>query len=345
MKVQTIIRQVLLLIFFLSFSSCGKDNITDEKTPKEAEQEENPVNKDYAVNINPDWIGGKVAFSNGATGAFDALAVKDPSIVYANGLYHLFYTGRDKGAEGSWRTGYTTANSLENLANSDDRTLLTSLNGGSYFCAPQILWFEPQKKWYLIYQSGKGATFSTNTTIGEKQNWTAGESMGFSDGIDFWVVSDSKDSVYCFYSAQDGSRTIKRRSTSIHNFPYGWKYYDVVATETFEAVHVYKNKANNKYYMIVEDIQRHFELWEANHPGGKFTKLAEKWASEDRLMLQDNPWTDQISHGEIIRSGVDEKMEIEDINSCQILIQGVNRGDYGDYGNIPYRLGIIKNHQ
>lgn len=146
--------------------------------------------------------------------------------------------------------------------------------------------------------------------------------MGFSDGIDFRVVSDGKDSVYCFYSAQDGSRTTKRRSTSINNFPYGWKYYDVVATETFEAVHVYKNKTNNKYYMIVDDIQRHFELWAANHPEGKFTKIAEKRASKDRLILQDNPWTDQVSHGEIIRLGVDEKMEIEDINTCQILIQG-----------------------
>lgn len=331
-----------LLLFFTTYISCSKKAPVVEK--EQHKEKQHSIDENYTVNVAPSWRSGNLIFSNGPIENFDALAVKDPSTIYINGQYHLFYTGRDKGTDGSWRTGYTSASSLENL-NTGKRALLTALNGGSYFCAPQILWFEPHKKWYLIYQSGKGATFSTNTTIEKNQNWTAGESMGFSDGIDFWVVSDGKDSVYCFYSAQDGSRTIKRRSTSINNFPYGWKYYDVVATETFEAVHVYKNKANNKYYMMVEDIQRHFELWEADHPGGKFTKIAEKWASSDRLILQDIPWTDQISHGEIIRSGVDEKMEIDDINTCQILIQGVNHGDYGDYGNIPYRLGIIKNYQ
>ena len=49
-----------------------------------------------------------------------------------------------------------------------------------------------------------------------------------------------------------------------------------------------------------------------------------------------------VSHPEIIRAGVDERMEISDIYRCEILIQRVVDGDYGDYGNIPYDLGIIR---
>jgi hypothetical protein len=126
---------------------------------------------------------------------------------------------------------------------------MNTLNGGSYFCAPQVFYFGAKGKWFLVYQSGLGATYSTNSAVDTYYNWAAGKAMGFSDGIDFWCMSDGSK-VYCFYSAQDGSHTIKRRSTTVANFPTGWSSPTVVATETFEAPHVYKNKADGKYYMI-----------------------------------------------------------------------------------------------
>ena len=164
---------------------------------------------------------------------------------------------------------------------------------------------------------------------------------GFFSGIDFWCISDGTN-VYCFYSPMDGSRTIKRRSTTVANFPYGWSSATVVATSTFEAPHVYKNKADGKYYMMVEDINRHFELWTASSLGGTWTKIAEEWAAKSNLIETAEHWTDQVSHGEILRSGTNERMEIDNIDRCEILIQGVVNGSYGDYGNIPYDLGIIR---
>src|SRR5699024_2677618 len=113
-----------------------------------------------------------------------------------------------------------------------DHVFMGALNGGGYFCAPQVFWFEPQSKWYLVYQSGLGATFSTNSDIDNPDGWASGKTMGFGDGIDFWVISDG-NRVYCFYSAQDGSHTIKRRSTSIDNFPLNWSEPDIVADNTF----------------------------------------------------------------------------------------------------------------
>jgi hypothetical protein len=217
------------------------------------------------------------------------------------------------------------------------------LNGGGYFCAPQVFWFSPQSKWYLIYQSGKGATFSTNTDISNSAGWSAGNSMGFGDGIDFWCISDGVR-VYCFYSSQDGTFTVKRRSTTVADFPFNWTDPDVAATNTFEAVHVYKNVSDKHFYMIVEDITRHQELWEATDLGGIWTKLEENWAHKNNLVDLADHWTDQVSHVELIREGYDEFMRVSDLNHCEMLIQGVVDGNYGDYGNIPYDLGIIRNY-
>jgi hypothetical protein len=290
-----------------------------------------------ADSVVPTWRADARCFLDGPSGSFDDIAVKDPSIVYSGGKWHLFYTGRDSSM---WRMGYATATSIAGLKTAT-HTFMSSLNAGSYFCAPQVFWFETKGKWFLIYQSGSGPSFSTNTDVGNPGGWTAVTSMGFSDGIDFWCISDGSY-VYCFYSPMDGTRTIKRRSTTVANFPYNWSSATVVATSTFEAPHVYKNKADGNYYMMVEDINRYFELWTASSLGGTWTKIAEEWAAKSNLIETAEHWTDQVSHGEIIRSGTDERLEIDNIDRCEILIQGVVNGNYGDYGNIPYDLGIIR---
>jgi hypothetical protein len=146
--------------------------------------------------------------------------------------------------------------------------------------------------------------------------------------------------VYCFYSPL--GTTILRRRTTVADFPYNWSAASTVATNTFEAPHVYKNLADGKYYLMVEDVSRHFELWTASDLNGTWTKLQENRAHGNQLVFNADHWTDQVSHGEIIRAGVDERMEITSVNRCEILIQGVVNGNYGDYGNIPYDLGIIR---
>ena len=288
---------------------------------------------------SPTWKVDARCFFNGASGAFDYISVKDPSIVYYNGKYHMFYTSRDANY---WRMGYATAGYIQNLQYMP-HFLMSSLNGGTYFCAPQVFYFNAKGKWYLIYQSGLGATYSTNSDVATYYNWSAGKAMGITDGIDFWCISDGTK-VYCFYSAQDGSHTIKRRSTSVANFPTGWSAATIVATNTFEAPHVYKNKADGKYYMICEDLGRYFELWTASSLGATWTQVSEKWASASQLAYNADHWTDQVSHGEIIRSGYNELLEITNIDKCDVLIQGVVNGTYTNYISIPYDLGLIHNY-
>jgi hypothetical protein len=97
--------------------------------------------------------------------------------------------------------------------------------------------------------------------------------------------------------------------------------------------------------MIVEDLSRHQELWVATTLGGTWTQVAENWSSIDNLTFLADHWSDQVSHVEALRSGTDEKMEIDNINHCDILIQGVTKEGYtGDYANIAYDLGFIHNY-
>lgn len=307
-----------------------------------------PLNNELAavsaasVVAAPVWKAEARCFLDGPSGAFDDVAVKDPSMVYSGGRYHLFYTGRNVGTGGLWRMGYTSATTIAGL-NSGTRTYMSALDAGSYFCAPQVFWFPVKGKWFLIYQSGLGASFSTSTDVGNPALWTANRAMGFTDGIDFWCIADDSY-VYCFYSAQDASRTIKRRRTTIANFPYNWEAPTVVATATFEAPHVYKNKADGKFYMVVEDINRYQELWTANTLGRTWTKVAEKWAAKDNLTFLAEQWTDQVSHVEVLRASNNDRMEVDNFDRCQMIIQGVKNGNYPDYGSIPYDLGIIRNY-
>jgi len=293
------------------------------------------------VNTNPTWyVGGRI-FNDGPSGSFDDIAVKDPTIVYSGGRYHMFYTGRDNN---SWRMGYASATTLEGLNNSS-HTYMSNLASvtGNYFCAPQVFYHTSKGQWYLIFQSGVGgATYSTNSNVGNPSGWSTPRSMGFSGGIDFTCIREG-NTMYLFYAPADDSRTILRRSTSVANFPTGWSSATVVATNTFEGQNVYRNLADGQYYMIVEDIARHFELWRASSPGGSFTKLAEEWAHRNDIVYEADHWTDQISHGEVIRAGTNEYMEVTDLNNCTMIFQGVVDGNYGSYWQIPYDIGVARN--
>ena len=55
-------------------------------------------------------------------------------------------------------------------------------------------------------------------------------------------------------------------------------------------------------------------------------------------------WTNYVSHGELIRSAHDEKMEIESLEKVDFLIQGALQVNYIDYSDIPWQIGIIKNY-
>jgi hypothetical protein len=296
-----------------------------------------------AVKSAPTWYVDARCFSRGATGAFDQVAVKDPSIVYHDGKYHLFFTGVT--SAGAWQMGYASATSIKGLK-SAKHTFLSKLKA-SYFCAPQVFYFEPHQKWYLIYQSSIGATCATSANISDPNSWVGPKSLGLSGNIgwDYFVICDD-NYAYLFNTPDNSSSNIYCRKTTLANFPTGWGTPWVAITDTFEGCNVYKSLNDDQYYLVVEDMKdnRYYELHTATNLNGPWIKVAEKWASQHNLIFKADHWTDNVSHGEIIRAGVNQKLEINDIDQVDFLIQGVANGNYGEYDRIPWELGIIRNY-
>lgn len=53
-------------------------------------------------------------------------------------------------------------------------------------------------------------------------------------------------------------------------------------------------------------------------------------------------WTGQVSHGEMVRDGNDERM-ILDPNNLMFRYQGISNADNrGDYGRLAYKLGLLR---
>ena len=95
--------------------------------------------------------------------------VKDPSIVYYQGKYHVFMTtAGDKG----WGLAYTSFSHWTDAASAPIVMLDKSPMGPGYRAAPQVFYFAPQKLWYLIYQGGD-PLYSTTKDINDPLSWSA----------------------------------------------------------------------------------------------------------------------------------------------------------------------------
>ena len=298
-----------------------------------------------APNPNPTWnVDDPILFRTRAE-PFDHFAVKDPTIVFSGGRYHMFYTGAN--ASGGWQMLYSSATTLDGFRTATH--VFLNRIGESYFAAPEVFFFEPHGLWYLIYQDGTfGAAYATTTNIADPNSWSGPRSLGISGnlGWDYYVICDDA-SCYMYNTPSDGSRRIYVRRTSLASFPNGWTAPSVSLTDTFEGLNVYRSLADGQYYLVVEDLldNRYYELWTSSSAGGPWIRVAEKWAWRGNLTFNGTSWTNNVSHGEFIRAGVNQKLEISDINRVDFLIQGTTQLSCCPYQQIPWDLGIIRNYR
>lgn len=298
-----------------------------------------------AANANPSWTVDEKLILHSQCNPYDYYAAKDPTIVYYGGKYLVYYTGANQ--SGGWQMCFTSASTLSGLKTAP-RTYMNKI-GESYFCAPELFYFEPQQLWYLIYQDGTyGAAYATSTNPADPNSWSGPKSLGISGnmGWDYYIICDDQYA-YMYNTPSDGSGKLYMRKTSLSNFPNkGWSAPTVACTNVFEAASVYKSLADNQYYLLVEAMLdgRSYELFTSSSAGGPWKLVNNKWATKSNLTkyLSDK-WTTNVSHGELIRAGYNQKLEINDINKVDFLIQGTTDLS-GDYQKIHWDLGIIRNY-
>jgi len=120
----------------------------------------------------------------------------------------------------------------------------------------------------------------------------------------------------------------------------------------FEAGFTYKIKGTDKYLTCVEAIgaTRYYRAYVADKLDGEwspvegFDTFEKPFAGVNNMTFEDGvkAWSGQVSHGEMIRDVNDERMEL-DPNNLRFLYQGIgNAENHGDYGTLPYKLGLIR---
>lgn len=127
-------------------------------------------------------------------------SIKDPSVVHWQGRWHLFVTVR--GRRRSRQVEYIRLTDWEH-PQVERREMLQVREG--YFCAPQVFYFRPHRRWYLIYQVGEPdrkpglqPAYSTTEDITEPDSWSPARLIfpegpaGVEKWIDFWVICDSE---------------------------------------------------------------------------------------------------------------------------------------------------------
>lgn len=290
-------------------------------------------------------------------------AIKDPSIVYYNNAWHVFVS--TVSAAGSYNMAYITFPDWDHVSSASFHYLDTNPLLQGYHAAPEVFFFTPQNKWYLIFQSGP-PQYSTNTDIGNPAGWTrpanffsaepdvVTQNKGTGGWLDFFLICDTAN---CFLFFSDDAGTFYRSQTAIGDFPNGFGntvvvMKDPVASTLFEASNVYRMKDTGKYLALVEafdptsNYHRYFRSWTADTLDGTWTPLqstfAMPFAATNNVTFPDGRWTDDISHGEMLRAGYDETLTIDTCH-LQYLYQGFDPKAPNDagYNGIPWRLGLL----
>ena len=283
-------------------------------------------------------------------------AQKDPSVVFYDGRWHVFMTVKLPKRSA---IEYCSFEKWED-ADASERTVL-KVSDSDYFGACQIFYFKPHRKWYLVYQMGVPGTkkmwvaYSTTENLSDPRSWTKAKPMldgGKGDprvvgGLDYWIICDDARA-YLFLTSLNGK--MWRLWTTLEDFPTGFRDCRLaLQAKIFEASHTYRLKGLNQYVTLIEENgRRYYKAYIADRLDGEWKPVADTaerpfagWMNI-RPGQGVKPWTDNVSHGELIRDGIDQTLTV-DPHDLRFVFQGMlDRDKRGKgYGAFSWRIGIL----
>ncbi len=275
------------------------------------------------------------------------VSLKDFTCVRWNNLFHVYATVYDQTSSG-WNMVYFN---FADWSQADAATQFYMQNSPTHGgVAPQLFYFSPKQQWVLVYQWG--ATYSTSSDPSQPQMWTAGKSLlsgGPSGGIDYSVICSAQN-CYLFFAGDNGK--IYQSKMPISQFPGTFNGYTTLLTDStnnlFESPRIYSILGTDQYLLIVEAIGsggRYFRSFTATNLEGPWTPHAtseqKPFAGKANVTFTGNAWTNDISHGDMVRYDPSETMPVDACN-MQFVYQGFDKTvQSGNYGLIPYRMALL----